>query len=160
MKKTNKHSLNGLLAFLLFSIFAICVLLVLLTSADAYQKLTNRDQSSYDSRTTMQYIITRVHQADQENGVSVGKFGDSDSLELTEWIEGKAYVTRVYCKDGYIWELFTAADNELAPEDGEKIMQAMHVSFSLDGALLTAEFTNTDGTQQTVSLSLRSGEDI
>ena len=66
-----KHHLNGLIALLLFGVFAVCVLAVLLTGADAYRRLTLRDQAAYDRRTCVQYVATRVRQADAEQCVSV-----------------------------------------------------------------------------------------
>ena len=157
MRREKDHSLNGLLALLLFGIFAACVLSVLLMGADAYQRLTERDRESYESRTVAQYIATRVRQADRSGGISAGAFGGSDALELWETIDGEAYVTRVYCHDGWLRELFTDASGDFAPEDGEPVLEAESLSVSLSGAgLLTVEITSADGETQQVTLYLRS----
>ena len=159
MRREKDHSLNGLLALLLFGIFAACVLSVLLMGADAYQRLTERDRESYESRTVAQYIATRVRQADRSGGISAGAFGGSDALELWETIDGEAYVTRVYCHDGWLRELFTDASGDFAPEDGEPVLEAESLSVSLSGAgLLTVEITSADGETQQVTLYLRSGK--
>ena len=47
---------DGLAALLLFGIFAVCVLMVLLTGANAYRRLTERDQQAYQRRTCAQYL--------------------------------------------------------------------------------------------------------
>lgn len=160
MRREKDHSLNGLLALLLFGIFAACVLSVLLMGADAYQRLTERDRESYESRTVAQYIATRVRQADRSGGISAGAFGGSDALELWETIDGEAYVTRVYCHDGWLRELFTDASGDFAPEDGEPVLEAESLSVSLSGAdLLTVEITSADGETQQVTLYLRSGKE-
>ena len=160
MRREKDYSLNGLLALLLFGIFAACVLSVLLMGADAYQRLTERDRESYESRTVAQYIATRVRQADRSGGISTGAFGGSDALELWETIDGEAYVTRVYCHDGWLRELFTDASGDFAPEDGEPVLEAESLSVSLSGAgLLTVEITSADGETQQVTLYLRSGKE-
>lgn len=160
MRREKDHSLNGLLALQLFGIFAACVLSVLLMGADAYQRLTERDRESYESRTVAQYIATRVRQADRSGGISAGAFGGSDALELWETIDGEAYVTRVYCHDGWLRELFTDASGDFAPEDGEPVLEAESLSVSLSGAgLLTVEITSADGETQQVTLYLRSGKE-
>ena len=160
MRREKDHSLNGLLALLLFGIFAACVLSVLLMGADAYQRLTERDRESYESRTVAQYIATRVRQADRSGGISAGAFGGSDALELWETIDGEAYVTRVYCHDGWLRELYTDASGDFAPEDGEPVLEAESLSVSLSGAgLLTVEITSADGETQQVTLYLRSGKE-
>ena len=58
-KKTTQHHIDALAALLLFGVFAVCVLAVLLSGADAYQRLTRRDQNAFDRRTAAQYLATR-----------------------------------------------------------------------------------------------------
>ena len=58
-RKPIQHHIDGLAALLLFGVFAVCVLAVLLTGADAYRRLTQRDQAAYDRRTCEQYLTTR-----------------------------------------------------------------------------------------------------
>ena len=95
MKRTSiQHHLDGLIALLLFGVFAVCVLAVLLTGANAYRRLTERDQSAYSRRTCAQYLATRVRQADSLNGISVESFGGTDALVLEE--TGSEYLTRIY----------------------------------------------------------------
>ena len=153
MKDRNgKFSVDGLLALVLFGIFALCVLAVLLLGARGYQRLTQRGRESYDRRTAAQYIVTRVHQADSRDALSL----DGSILELTEVIGGEAYVTRIYCHDGYICELFTPAGTDFLPEAGERILPAQAVEFSLDGGLLTAVITDSSGKPVEVCVTLRS----
>ena len=146
------------MALLLFGVFAACVLLVLLTGADAYRRLTERDQAAYDRRTCVQYVATRVRQADCAGGVSVSEFDGVPVLELHETIEGTDYVTLVYCYDGWLRELFAAADAGLDPEAGETVMEAQDLALTLKDGLLTAAVTDSQGTVNTLVLSLRSGE--
>mgnify|MGYP000003575306 FL=1 len=155
--------MGGLLALLLLLVFAVCVLSVLLTGADTYQTLTRRDQDSYDRRTAAQYLATRVRQADRADGIAVADFQGCDALELTETIDGTPYITRVYCYDGYLRELFSAAEAQMTPADGEKVLEAQALTVEwMDGnggeQLLEMELTNADGTTQRVVLSVHSGK--
>ena len=153
----NKRKLDNLLVLLLFGIFAICILAVLLTGADIYQRLSARDQDSYDQRTAAQYLTTRIRQADQIDSVSVRDFKGQDALVFTQSIEGSTYETLVYCYDGYLRELFTVADGDFLPEDGEKVLEAQQLSVSLDGQIVHVELTGTAGEKQELTLYLRSG---
>lgn len=153
-KQLSQHHIDALLILLLFGLFAACVLMVLLTGAGAYSRLTERDRLAYDRRVCTQYIAERVRQADCEGGVSVEPFGEGTALLL----EQDGWVTRVYWYNGYMMELYTAADAELEPQDGEKIMELESLSLSLDGSLLTAQLESGGGVTDTLRLSLRSGE--
>ncbi len=153
-RRTVVNQMDGLIALLLFGVFAACVLMVLLSGAGAYKRLVDRDDAAYNSRTCTQYIAARVRQADREGGVSVEEFGGAPALALTE---GNGYLTRVYWREGYLMELYTSADAELAPEDGEKLLAADRLGLSMREGLLTVEIT-VGNRADTLRLSLRSGE--
>lgn len=156
-QRTSRHHMDGLFALLLFGVFAACVLAVLLTGAGAYRRLVQRDQAAYERRTCVQYIATRVRQADRQGGIQVSDFGGVPALVLDQ---GDGYATRVYCCGGWLMELYAAEDAGLAPEDGDQILEIGSLDLSLEGGLLTVEIGAPDGTRDTVTLSLRSGEGV
>ena len=155
----NKRKVDSLLALLLLGVFAVCILSVLLTGADTYRRLSSGDRRSYDSRTAARYLTTRVRQSDRMDAVSLRPFGAANALVFTETIENSTYETLVYCHDGYLRELFTAAGGSFLPEDGEKVIAAQALSFSLDGQVLDAELTDASGDVQRLHLYLRSGKE-
>lgn len=90
-RKPIQHQMDGLIALLLFGVFAVCVLAVLLTGADAYRRLTERDRRAYSQRTCVQYLATRVRQGDRLGDLQVEDFGGTDALVFREDSE---YMTR------------------------------------------------------------------
>ena len=150
-----KHHMDTLAALLLFGVFAVCVLAVLLTGADAYRRLTERDREAYDRRSCVQYIATRVRQSDAAGGIGVEPFGDTTALVLGEG----DFVTRVYCYEGYIMEPYCAAgDTELTPRDGERVMEADSMDAYLTDGLLQIIVVDPNYQYDSMVLSLRSGE--
>lgn len=154
-RQGTKHHMDGLLMLLLFGVFAVCVLIVLLTGARAYRGLTDRDRAAYDRRTCVQYIATKVRQGDLTGGVTVEPFGDTAALCLKD---PEGFITRLYCFDGYLMELYTFADGALEPQDGERIMPLAGLELTLEDGLLTAELQAGEGVTDTLRLSLRSEE--
>ena len=154
-RKSITHQLDGLIALLLFAVFAVCVLAVLLTGARAYQSLTDRDQASYDRRTCVQYVATRVRQADKLGGITIEDFEGVPALVLED---GAGYGTWVYYYDGYIMELYTDPVLGNGPEAGERIMAAGGLEMRLEDNLLTVEVTDNAGERSGITLCLRSGE--
>ena len=144
---------------MLLGVFGVGILSVLLSGADVYRRLTRRDQMTYDSRTCVQYVATKVRQAPAPDTVVLSEFGDSDCLTICEWVEGTEYRTRIYCYDGWLMELFTAAGEEFFPEDGEKILLADEFSLSREGTLLSVEIMDGSGEVNRILLSLRGGEE-
>lgn len=155
-----KHHLEGMLALLLFGVFAVCLMAVLLTGANTYRALTDRDREAYDYRVSAQYLAARVRQADCQGGVTVGQLGEEDALLLHEIIDDSEYVTYVYVHDGYLMELFCYADNEVSPEDGSEIMPVQALSIERSHSLLKLKLTTQSGREAALTLSLRSGEGV
>jgi len=151
-----KNSLTGVFVLLVFAVFMVSVLLILLSGADIVQKLTNRDQNTYTQRTAVQYLTTRIRQADRSGAVYTKESDGTSALILTEQIDGSEYQTHVYCYDGYLREMLCPAGVTLSPEFGEKILPAEAFSVSLDGSLLCAELQLSEGKTDTLYWKLRS----
>lgn len=154
--KSEKHHIDGLIALVLFGVFATCILSVLLTGSNAYQSITERDRETFGSRTGLQYISTKVRQAESAAQVSVRDFDGTKALCIEEDIEGRTYLTRIYCCDGWLYELFTPSSTESSAEDGEKVLEAQALDLSIDSdGLLSIGLTDIGGEQVNLMLSLR-----
>lgn len=161
MKNEGKQlKIGSLLALLLFGVFAVCILLVLLLGADGYQQMRQRDMATYESRTAVQYLTTRLHQADRRAGLEKREFAGLDALVLLEEVDGAAYETKLYCYEGWLMELYTASGSDLAPADGEKILELKEMRLSLEEGFLQAELTLPDGSTELVFLQQRSGREV
>lgn len=151
MKKSN---LTGVFVLLIFAVFMASVMLVLLSGVDTVQKLTQRDQRTYHRRTAVQYISTRIRQADEIGAVSTEK----DTLILTENLDGVSYETRIYCCNGYLREMFCEAGAALAPDFGEEVLPMNHFQITQENNLIRAELHLPDGSKEILTLLLRSKE--
>ena len=156
--KNNKSHIEGFVVLVLFGVFALCILAVLLTGAGAYGRLVERQQTAYTERTVPQYIATKVRQADKAGMVHVGEFCGVESLEFSSVYGEETYVTRIYCYDGYLRELFASVTGNFYPEDGEIILAAQQVDFNMEDGCLHVEITSDDGNIIQQSLTLRSAE--
>ena len=152
-----KNNLTGVLVLLVFAVFMVSVLFVLLTGADLVQGITERDQRSYDRRTVVQYLTTRVRQADRTGAVSVS---DDGALIFQEDFDGIIYETSVYCHEGYLRELFCEAGYGLSPEFGEEILPVKAFQASREGSVLYLTFEMPDGTEESAWFHLRSEQEV
>lgn len=153
-RKPIQHHMEGLAALLLFGVFAVCVLAVLLTGADAYRRLTQRDQAAYDRRTCEQYLTTRVRQADKAGNIVLEDYDGTDVLILDA---DQEYVTYIYYWDGWLMELYAWSGEPLALDEGRQLLEAESMDISLAGNMLTFDFSPAPGVEDTLLLNLRSG---
>lgn len=143
MKRSEK-SISSVAALLMLSVFSLSILGVLLSGGRIYKNLTQQGRDDYDRRTCLQYLSTKLNQAPSPDSVSIRPFGDGDALFITETIGDKEYVTRIYCHNGYLMELFSIQSDSFAPEDGEKLMPLSKLSVTQSGTLLTLQAASGD----------------
>ncbi|MBE6936169.1 MAG: DUF4860 domain-containing protein [Ruminococcaceae bacterium] len=141
--ETGKLPIESLLALILFGVFSCCIAFVLLAGVRIYDGVLSRDAASSRERTCVQYLSTRVRQASGE--VSVSSFGDTDALVIAEAVEGETYVTRIYCYDGWLYELFGAEAEDFFPADGERILELSAMELTETDRMLSAKLTMPDG---------------
>ena len=132
--KEKRGSPTRLLALLCLTVFALCVLLVLLTGASFYQKLVERGEETYARRTALQYLTTRVRQAQT---VEIGELGGCEALVLGETIDGETYTTWVYCYEGWLRELYAVPGAVLPAGAGETVLETEEFSLKQEENLLT-----------------------
>ena len=152
---TKERSLSTLAALLTFALFAIGILSVLLGGAKVYRRLNQRDQQSYDSRTCAQYIATKLRQVPTPDAVVIASFGDGDALLIGETIGQDSYLTRVYCYNGWLMELFTISGGDFAPEDGEKILPLRDLTLNHEESRISVSLTDTNDCTQHLILHIR-----
>ena len=121
---------------LLLLAFSVAILAVLLAGAKSYKTLTQRDRQTQDQRICELYLSNRIRQTGTTSSMWLEQYEGTQCLEIASEIDGKDYLTRIYCWDGWIRELFTAADYSFRPEDGEKVTEAQSLRFDAQGGLL------------------------
>ena len=134
---------------------------MLLTGAKIYRDASRRDRESYDQRTVAQYLTTRIRQSDLAGGYYIGEFNskseqsEGDTFFSFMEIEGDLYHTRIYCHDGYLYELLTLVGDEFDPKDGEKIAELNDLSFKLEGNAIKLTVEYSDGTKGELYVLMR-----
>lgn len=148
----SRKTWTSLAVLLAFTLFSLCMMLVLLTGASGYRRLENRGETGFAKQTAAQYISTRFHQG-RDPGIE--DFYGCDALVLAEEIDGQRYLTRVYCLDGSLMELFSTETAQLSPEDGEMLLPLEFLRVSQQDGVFTVEIPG-----QTLYLTQREGREI
>lgn len=132
--KEKHYRITDVAALLVLSVFALCLLLVLLTGAEIYRGLVHSGEETYLRRTTLQYLTTRIRQAES---VQIGNFAGCEALILEEAPDETGCTTRIYCCDGWLRELYCVPGAQVTPQDGEALLEAAELSLKQEGDLLT-----------------------
>lgn len=154
-QEKKERTISALCAPVLLLILAAGILTVLLGSAGIYQRLNSRE--SGDRRTAALYLTNKVRQA--PGAVSVEPFGEGQALVIREQVEGTVYMTRIYCLDGWLRELFTPASGKFAPGDGEKVLPMAGLELTMEAGLLELVLTDAQGNRDVLRLLPTVGEE-
>lgn len=154
-QRSGQKHITSLAALLLLAVFAVSILLSLLAGASLYRRMTDRDRLSWEGRTASRYIATRVRQEDRLDALAVEEFGGVQALTLGV---GQEYLTRLYCYDGSLWELYAPAELDMSPDDGERVLALQDMELSLSAGLLQVTLTPETGAARHLTLDLRCGE--
>lgn len=137
-QRGSQFHISGLAVLLVLAVFAISILSVLLTGANVYGSLTEESASHHGWRTAEHYLATRLRQSGRVYGED---FGGVQALVIPEDIDGETYITRIYCYEGWLRELFTAETGEFSPADGEKLLEMEAFSVIIEDNLVTLTVT-------------------
>ena len=150
-EKTTQGNILHLLPLLLFALLTLCLVGLSLGGAGVYRAVAERDGAAYQARTAALYLSTRVRQAED---LTVVRFGDGNALCLREDIDGQCYETYIYCHEGWLRELFTAADSGLGPDAGECVLElaALNIQSSESGLSLGLQHENGNGEELFLAL--------
>lgn len=140
-----KNTAHILAALALLAVFAVGMLTCLAAGAKSYRRISQTGDRAYTRRTAAAYLHTQLSRAEK---VSVEPFGEGTALCLTETVEGQAYTTRVYCRGGWLMELFAREGDAFAPEDGTQVMALERLEARWDGEMLILRFADGAGEQQ------------
>ena len=136
------------MVLLLFGLFAVCILVVLLSGTSVYDRLTRRDEAAFDSRSAAQ----------NAEAVSLRPGEDGSAMLCIRQNYGEdQYETLLYCREGWLCELFEETGADIDASAGERILPVERLIGAYDNGLLTLSIFDENGEQQIVTL-LRGGE--
>ena len=116
------QNMGGLFTFALVGIFAILALLVAVVGVQAYQSVLDTTERNNEVRASMSYFINKVRAGDGMNSVRVGEFDGHCALLIDHNYDGDEYQTRIFYRDGALYEQLASMEDEFDPEDGEYLI--------------------------------------
>lgn len=137
--KKNGTDIGTIGGLFLVCIFAACMFMTLAFGSLIYKDVSNGLEEQYSVRTVASYLSTRARQGNAEGYIEIGSFDGCDAMMIYEGDEFDRYVTYIYCWNGYLRELYCQESQVMTVQDGETVIPADYVSFSMQNGLLKIE---------------------
>ena len=155
MIKTKKYKVDILVVLCLFIFFTISLSCLLLGSVKKYKSITSKSDKNFHIRTSALYISNKIKFANENENIYIDKFNGLDAICFKETIDDVEYVTRIYCYEGYLMELFSEKDNTLEPIAGERITSLKSISIeNIRADLIKVTLESNDGENNTLIVSI------
>ncbi len=156
-----KHSITGVFAFLLLGLFALMSAVLVVFGAKAYQRTVQMGELHNEQRILSSYLRSMVRALDENGNIDTGTVEGVNVISMTETYGEDAYVTYLYCSDGYLREWFSEADAAFIPESGEPIIAASGMEAGISDGCINATLTGTDSAKEIhVCIALRSSQEV
>lgn len=155
-KRRNTWIANYASILALLCIFIIGSLVLMNVGVHVYKNIVENNAQNFRLRASLSYVATKVRQYDTADTVFVREEDGIPMLVFAEELEGATYLTRIYCYDGNMMELFQEEGLEHDLNDGFEIMELddLQIEQQENQILLTAM---DGGEKESLTLSLRSG---
>ncbi len=153
--KNKGHSTDVFFVLCIFLVFAVALSCLLIVGIKTYEGINRETEQNYELRTGTLYLSNKIRSCNEEGKIKTEKFGDSDAIVIYETDDsGNEYVTRLYCYEGNLMELYTEKDNILEPIAGNVItsMENMEVDNS-DSDVLKITAITESGKERTIAVS-------
>lgn len=115
------HAILGVFVFLLLGIFAVLSTVMVMMGVKAYKNTVEQLETHNGARIAPAYMRSMVRADDERNVVSVEEIAGVTAVTMRNEYDDEAYVTRIYCCDGRLYEWFSDAENAFVPEEGEAV---------------------------------------
>lgn len=153
MKKS--HSVDLLAAVILLFLFLMTGACSLALGVRTWRGIESQMEQNFDKQTPLSYLAGKARQSEN---LYADAFSDgTPALALTSTWAGERYITRLYCHDNMLYELFSPENVRLTPADGTPLIALQDMTLTADGGLLRVSCTAQDGTKSELLLAV-SGE--
>jgi len=123
------RSIDTIFVLIVFSIFAFSVLMVLMLGASVYRNINDIAREGQQEHTALSYIWTKAKNYDDADSISIGEFNGLPAMFIYEQIGDTDFRTVIYSYEGWLCELYSSAELNFAPGDGDRIIQIGNLGF-------------------------------
>ncbi len=154
--KSDKGLVHTVSVLAVICMFGISAMMLGSVGASVYKNIAERNLESFELRTSLSYLKTKINQYDEFGRVSLVERDGMKILVLSELIEDVIYDTAIYFHNGKLYEIIGEQGMEFTPENGFEILKIHSFDISLENGLIKLEAMNKSGSGESLYVKLRS----
>ena len=152
--KREKGLVHTVCVLVVICMFGISAMMLGSVGASVYKNIAERNLNSFELRTSLSYVKTKINQYDEVGRIAVEERDGLKMLILSEEVQGEIFDTAVYFNKGKLYEITGARGMKFKPDDGFAILNVDSFDISEDNGLIKLVTTD-DGEIETLYVKLR-----
>lgn len=153
--KREKGIVHTVCVLAVICMFGISAMMLGSVGASVYKNIAERNLNSFELRTSLSYVKTKINQYDEIGKIAVEERDGVKMLILSEDIEGEIFDTAVYFNKGKLYEITGAKGMKFKPDDGFAILSVDSFEITENNGLIKLVSTDEDGDSETLYVKLR-----
>lgn len=152
--KREKGLVHTVCVLAVICMFGISAMMLGSVGASVYKNIAERNLNSFELRTSLSYVKTKINQYDEAGRIAVEERDGLKMLILSEEVQGEIFDTAVYFNKGKLYEITGARGMKFKPDDGFAILNVDSFDISENNGLIKLVTTD-DGETETLYVKLR-----
>ena len=152
--KREKGLVHTVCVLAVICMFGISAMMLGSVGASVYKNIAERNLNSFELRTSLSYVKTKINQYDEVGRIAVEERDGLKMLILSEEVQGEIFDTAVYFNKGKLYEITGARGMKFKPDDGFAILNVDSFDISENKGLIKLVTTD-DGETETLYVKLR-----
>ena len=152
--KREKGLVHTVCVLAVICMFGISAMMLGSVGASVYKNIAERNLNSFELRTSLSYVKTKINQYDEVGRIAVEERDGVKMLLLSEEVQGEIFDTAVYFNKGKLYEITGARGMKFKPDDGFAILSVDSFDISENNGLIKLVTTD-DGETETLYVKLR-----
>ena len=152
--KREKGLVHTVCVLAVICMFGISAMMLGSVGASVYKHIAERNLNSFELRTSLSYVKTKINQYDETGRIAVEERDGVKMLILSEEVQGEIFDTAVYFNKGKLYEITGARGMKFKPDDGFAILNVDSFDISENNGLIKLVTTD-DGETETLYVKLR-----
>ena len=152
--KREKGLVHTVCVLAVICMFGISAMMLGSVGASVYKNIAERNLNSFELRTSLSYVKTKINQYDEVGRIAVEERDGLKMLILSEEVQGEIFDTAVYFNKGKLYEITGARGMKFKPDDGFAILNVDSFDISENNELIKLVTTD-DGETETLYVKLR-----
>lgn len=152
--KREKGLVHTVCVLAVICMFGISAMMLGSVGASVYKNIAERNLNSFELRTSLSYVKTKINQYDEAGRIAVEERDGVKMLILSEEVQGEIFDTAVYFNKCKLYEITGAKGMKFKPDDGFAILNVDSFDISENNGLIKLVTTD-DGETETLYVKLR-----